>query len=1016
MRENLRKRIIIGLLGLLVVPFATAQYSILNDYISTQWSTAGGLPANSVTDVIQTHDGYIYIGTYEGLVRFNGFDFVVMNRHSSSDYNFVSARTLFQDGEGNLWVGSNGEGVQKISPEGNVSFTEADGIPNNSIRAFAQDKEGNLWVGTASGVCYITSDHQIRYPQVEDSVDLTNSLVEELYCDTAGRIWLSTTDSQSLYFYADNKFQRYTGLDHLGSYFVTSISQDVFGVFWLGLGRKGLVRIANGLVEQVTTDTLIDNTPLYQVCHDRSGAIWFGTERGLVLFREGMWVEYAEHSNSVNKIIQDREGNIWVATDSKGLTKISTGRFSTHILNTAVNAIAQGHDGLVWVGTDSGLLCYQQDMPVENKLTRYCQNLRIRHLEIADNGEVMVSAYTAPAHISYNPANGIIRSWSTADGLAGDKTRVSLQLDNGDIYVGTTTGLSIIRPDGSIHSFQKSDGLDNEYIMCLYQDRQGIVWIGTDGGGIYLMKDEVIVDKISTTEGLAGNVIFKIMQDGSGVYWICTGTGVSRYQSVPGVEETAGLQRSFFNFDSNNGLGTDSLFQMILDHNSTVWMVSNRGISSVPLAELNDVADGRSNRSRVDAKFYNQNDGLRSDGANSTALSMRDSTGRIWFTMVDGFVVYDPLKNQAGGVQPLVHIESIVLDNKPLSARSSKFVLPAGAKRLQIDYSGLSFVSPERVRFKHMLAGFDTDYCQPTQNRTVSYTNLKPGNYRLLITAMNAAGMWNTSPTVIEFTQEAFFWQRPLFWAIFSLALLILILLIFYWREGINRRRQRLLEEMVQLRTHDLRLEQQKSDGLLRNILPDAIADRLKANEKGTIAEYFPEATILFADIVGFTQLSSQESAEKVVSALNQLFSRFDERAVEMGVEKIKTIGDAYMAACGIPTPNPDHALVMLKFAKVMYQELAEFNKTSSIPLSLRIGMNSGPVVAGVIGKRKFIYDVWGDTVNTASRMEPLCTPGRIRITESVQRIINECTKGAVAMREEDCNVKGKGIMHTFEI
>lgn len=164
MRENLRKRIIIGLLALLVIPFATAQYSILNDYISTQWSTAGGLPANSVTDVIQTHDGYIYIGTYEGLVRFNGFDFVVMNRHSSSDYNFVSARTLFQDGEGNLWVGSNGEGVQKISPEGNVSFTEADGIPNNSIRAFAQDKEGNLWVGTASGVCYITSDHQIRYP------------------------------------------------------------------------------------------------------------------------------------------------------------------------------------------------------------------------------------------------------------------------------------------------------------------------------------------------------------------------------------------------------------------------------------------------------------------------------------------------------------------------------------------------------------------------------------------------------------------------------------------------------------------------------------------------------------------------------------------------------------------------------------------------------------------------------------------------------------------------------------
>lgn len=1016
MREIMRKGFIASVLALLVVQLSTAQHSMLNDYISTQWTSVNGLPANSVTDVIQTADGYIYIGTYEGLVRFNGFDFVVLNRHSSPDYSFVSARTLFQDAAGNLWVGSNGEGVQKISPEGNVSFTEEDGIPNNSVRAFAQDKEGNLWVGTAGGVCYITADNRVCIPQIEDSVDLANSLVEELFCDTAGRIWLSTTDSRSLYFYADKKFQRYTDLDYLGSYFVTSISQDVFGAFWLGLGRDGMVRISNGLVEEVTTNTLIDSTPLYQVCHDRSGVSWFGTEKGLVLFREGAWVEYPEHSNSVNKIIQDREGNIWVATDSKGLSKISTGRFNTHILNTAVNAIAQDHDGLVWVGTDRGLLCYQQDVGVENKLTRYCEGLRIRHLEIADNGDVMVSAYTAPAHISYSPATGSIRSWSAADGLAGDKNRVSIQLDNGDVYVGTTTGLSIVRPDGSVHSFQKSDGLDNEYIMCLYQDHQGVVWIGTDGDGVYLMKDEVIVDKISTAEGLAGNVVFKIMQDGSGVYWICTGTGISRYEPEAGVVEAAGIQRSFFTFDSENGMGTDSMFQMILDHNSTVWMVSNRGISSVPLAELNDLATGKNNRSRVDAKFYNQNDGLRSDGANSTALSMRDSSGRLWFTMVDGFVVYDPLKNQAGGVQPLVHIESIVLDDKQLSKDANSFVLPAGAKRLQIDYTGLSFVSPERVRFKHMLTGFDTDYCQPTQSRSVSYTNLKPGKYRLLIAAMNAAGMWSSTPTVIEFTQEAFLWQRPLFWVILSLVLLVLILLMFYWRERINRRRQRQLEEMVQLRTQDLRLEQQKSDGLLRNILPDAIADRLKANEKETIAEYFPEATILFADIVGFTQLSSQESAEKVVSALNQLFSRFDERAVEMGVEKIKTIGDAYMAACGIPTPNPDHALVMLKFAKVMYQELAEFNRTSSIPLSLRIGMNSGPVVAGVIGKRKFIYDVWGDTVNTASRMEPLCTPGRIRITESVQRIINECAQGAVAMRAEDCNVKGKGIMHTFEI
>lgn len=1009
------KYLIVSLLHLYLVHFAFAQYSILNDYVSTQWSTAGGLPANSATDLIQTSDGYIYIGTYEGLVRFNGVDFSLLNRHTNPDYTFISARTLFQDSKGNLWVGSNGEGVQRIDNKENKTFTVADGIPNNSIRALVEDKLGNMWVGTAGGVCYITPENKIVYPESEDSVDLTNSLVEELFYDTSGRIWMSTTENQGLYFYADGKFQRYRDLDYLGSYSVTVISQDVFGGFWIGLGRKGLVKIANGLIEEVVTNTLVDTSPLYQICHDSSGAIWFGTENGLVLLRDGVWVDFTEHNNSVNKLIQDREGNIWVATDSKGIAKISTGRFSTHILGTAVNAIAQGHDGLVWLGTDIGLMCYEQDTPIENQLTRYCKGLRIRHVEIADNGDVFVNAYTNPAMIRYS--NGKISNWTTDEGLAGNKTRVSIETKDGDVYVGTTTGLSIIRPNGSVHSFKKNNDFSNDYIICLYEDNEGVIWIGTDGGGIYLMKDERIFDSITIADGLAGNVIFKIIQDRNDVYWICTGTGMSRYEKAsPDVKEVDLPQRHFFNYTSDKGMGTDSIFQMVLDQNDTAWLVSNRGISSVMLSELNELAGEESLRSRVDAKFYNQNDGLNSDGPNSTALSMRDRNGRIWFTMVDGFVIYDPLKNKAGGVQPLLHIESIILDDEVLDRDSNHFVIPAGAKRLEIHYTGLSFASPERVRFKHMLTGFDTDYCQPTQSRVVSYTNLKPGDYRFLFTAMNGDGMWNITPTVIDFTQEAFFWQCPVFWAICALVLLILILLIFYWREKINRMRQKHLEHMVALRTEDLRLEQEKSDGLLRNILPDVIADRLKSNERETIAEYFPEATILFADIVGFTQLSSQESADKVVSALNELFSRFDERAVEMGVEKIKTIGDAYMAACGIPTPNPDHALVMIKFAKVMYQELAKYNETSSIKLSLRIGMNSGPVVAGVIGKRKFIYDVWGDTVNIASRMEPLCTPGKIRMTEAVCKILQESTFGSVELREEDCNVKGKGNMRTYEL
>ncbi|MBO5730433.1 MAG: hypothetical protein J6R67_04480 [Treponema sp.] len=654
MREKIWKILVACILSLLSLQGVFAQYSVLNDYISTEWSTVDGLPANAINDVIQTNDGYIYLGTYEGLVRFNGFEFTLLNKHTGSEYNFISARVLMQDATGNLWVGSNGEGLQKTSPDDTITiYTQEHGLPNNSIRALAEDHIGNVWVGTSTGVCYITPQGEIVLPAAAEDVSISTSLVEELFCDSAGRIWMCTTDARGLFYYADNAFQRYQELDYLGTFYATGISQDNFGTFWIGLGTMGMVKVNHEGVEPIVSNTILDNTPLYHICHDTTGATWLGTEGGLVLYREGKWAEHVYHNNSVNKVIQDREGNIWVATDSKGLTKISSGRFSVTNLGIAVNAIAQGQDGLVWVGADNGLLCYQNDTPVENALTKYCQGLRIRHVEIADNGDVMVSAYSKPAHIRYNVATGHIQNWSTEQKIAGDKTRVSIQLDNGDVYVGTTTGLSLVRPDGSVQTFSKNELFTNEYIMCLYQDNDGVVWIGTDGDGIYLMKDEQIFDKISTENGLAGNVVFKIMQDSTGVYWICTGTGISRYQQNEGVDETTIPWRSFFNYSSVNGLGTDSVFQMIIDHSNTVWMISNRGISSVPLVELNDLATNKNRRTKVDAKFYNQNDGLNSAGANSTALSMRDKNGRIWFTMVDGFAIYDPLKIRLAVFCPL---------------------------------------------------------------------------------------------------------------------------------------------------------------------------------------------------------------------------------------------------------------------------------------------------------------------------------------------------------------------------
>jgi class 3 adenylate cyclase len=205
-------------------------------------------------------------------------------------------------------------------------------------------------------------------------------------------------------------------------------------------------------------------------------------------------------------------------------------------------------------------------------------------------------------------------------------------------------------------------------------------------------------------------------------------------------------------------------------------------------------------------------------------------------------------------------------------------------------------------------------------------------------------------------------------------------------------------------------IEQRRAERLLLNILPEPIAERLKADES-TIADGFAEASIFFCDIVDFTVLSSGKSPDEVVDILNELFCRIDGILDDYSMEKIKTIGDAYMAVCGVPEPVTDHAYKTVSFAEAVQKELDAFNSDTGLSLELRYGVNSGPVVAGIIGTRKFIYDLWGDTVNTASRMESYGVPGRIQITEAVRkRLDRRCgyeSRGRV-------DIKGKGPMETF--
>ncbi len=1010
------KKVLLCVSSLVFCAFLQAQQSFFDNYVYQNWNTFDTLNGTSVTDITQTNDGFINIGTYEGLARFDGTNFTTHKKSQENDLSFISVRAILQDSSGNLWIGSNDEGLQLITPTYTKTFTTANGLPNNSIRCLAEDKKGNVWVGTAAGVVYLTQSAHMITPQFEAGTVSKGIIATSLYCDTSGRMWLITANEKGLFVYQNEIFNTIRQLDGFGVYFATAISQDSSGAFWVGLGNDGLIRVENGKLERIRSGTKLDHFATNSIYTAKNGTIWFGCEKGVIVLNNGKFSEYSGSTladSKINKIMCDRENNMWFATDRNGIGKLTQGRFRMFKLGVTANSITEDRFGNIWIGTDNGVRCYNDDRQINNTLTRYTKGLRIRDVCATKSGSVLVSCYTEPGQLLYD--GHTIRQWSMKDGLAGNKVRVAIETKNGDIYAGTTTGLSIIHKNGSIRNFKQINGLENEYIMALYEDTNGIIWIGTDGGGIYLMRDEKILSHLTSENGLAGNVIFKINQNIDGAFWICTGSGISR---CPPFNSKSGYPNAYENLTSESGLETDSMFQVLVDGTNYLWMISNHGISSTPFDDVLDLVSGKIKK--VNVKFYNKNDGLDSDGPTSTAKSLVDRYGRLWITMVDGFAVYDPQKISENHIMPLVQIEKVTVDNKvvldnTLYANDPKsIVLKAGTKRVDIRYSGISFDAPERIKFTHRLTNFEDDYCLPTSVRSMTYTNLRPGNHTFYVNSINGDGFYSEQAEVLLFVQKPYIWQLPAFWIILTIAVIGSISLFFYIRQLKIIKENMRLEAMVQERTSELKVEKEKSDHLLRAILPDQIANELKDNIH-SIGQNFDDVTILFSDIVNFTKTSSGYTAQQIVSALNDLFSLFDIRAQKEGVEKIKTIGDAYMAACGLPGPNEKHTQVMVNFAKGMLEDVETYNKTASIKFSIRIGLNRGPVAAGVIGRTKFIYDVWGDTVNVASRMETAAPQGGIKVTKSIfDKLSDDAT---VKFSEpEECNIKGKGQMTTYNI
>lgn len=764
--------------------------SFFKDFISRNWNSQDGIPGNTITDIMQSSDGYIYFGTYGGLVRFDGLNFTVMNQNYNSEYSFRSTRSVIQDKRGNIWVGSNDEGVFCLKSNGDViSFSTANGLTNNSVRSICEDFENNIWVGTASGINVISKDFEIINLKGFDSIPEDNIfIVNQMYCDTAGRMWILSLTEKSTYIYAENTFEKYENIKSIEDPIITTMNQDSTGAFWFGVAPNYAVKIF-GDEETLFDLSKEDHKGSYVNCifQDSENNLWFGMDSGITILHDGKFSYINKKSgladDGITKISQDTENNIWIATDRGGLQKLSNGKFQTTKMTTTVNAIAQDlFRNVTWIAGDNGLYCYKNASFIENELTQMCKDVRIRHVSVTAHGSVLVSTYEKLGQIKYN-LDGTVEMWGPESGLAGSRVRVAEQFSNGDIYVGTTSGLSIISKDGTITNITKSEEIQNDYIMCIHEEEDGSVWVGTDGGGIFVLKDKKVIKTLTKDDKLAGNVIFKISNFRDDEIWICTGTGLSIYKNG-----------EIFSFSDVTGLGYDSVFQVIPDYTQKVWFTSNQGIFNLKLSEIDEVMEGKKNY--VNPKFFTRQDGIDSGGVTSTSLSMKDNLGRIWFTLIDGFTIFDPIRNESNTFAPKVIIQDIFVDTDKIHLQDDTIILPPETKRLRIDYTGITFISPEQITFKTKLEGFESEYSEWSNLRIATYTNLKPGTYRFNVIAQNGDEIQSEDIAKLTLIKKPFFYQRPIFIISVFVIVIGLVILIINLRFNRLKRQKQEIEKM----------------------------------------------------------------------------------------------------------------------------------------------------------------------------------------------------------------------------
>jgi PAS domain S-box-containing protein len=798
------------LVSMIIIGGASAAFGLephktINQYGHDVWLRQNGLPANTINVGLQTRDGYLWFGTTAGLFRFDGVRFEEVSTEPADGASRESVYALWESHDGSLWIGLGFSGLRRYKDGTMRSYGEREGFSERQVRVIYQSRAEDLWIGTTNGL-FKFSDGKFEVVPVEPNY------ITGISEDSRGRIWIGTNfgirilENNGVMRDRDNT----TLTQALRSSRVTTIFRDRHADLWVGTDL-GLFRWKDSAVTAYSVAEGLSDQHITAISDDRDGNIWVGTNKGGInRLAAAKWTAFSTadglSNNRVQSIEEDQEGSLWVST-FEGLNRfrdVNLVPYTTKegLATNSISSVLETPDRSMYFLSD-----------VDSSITRMKDGL--------------ITKFTAPVGPAYVARDGSlwIGQTGTLTNIKGDQIKrfdskhglpnkwISAITEDDQSLIFYLDHIGIRRYDnGQVKPYLLKNGevySSTEYVVCFYPQPGGVLWIGTSRGLVRIQNGESRV--FGSQDGLGDDWVSSIFDDRQGSLWISSPRGgLSRYQNG-----------KFTAYSVKNGLFTNEIYCVLGDAQGDLWLSSPKGISRVSRQSLDAVTAGRS--SAIHSQVYTTADGMKTDecfsGWQPSGWMAHD--GRLWFATKKGAIMIDPKTFKLNKLPPPVVIGQVVADQRTLTP-GQLMDFGANTEHFEFHYSALSFLVPGRVLFKYKLEGYDDDWVDAGTRRVAYYTNLRPGNYRFHVMACNNDGLWNETPASVEFYLAPHFHETYWFYGLSLGAGILLIFAILRLRARNWKTRQRHLEVLVDQRTGELQQQRsllQKQKSFLRTVI-----------------------------------------------------------------------------------------------------------------------------------------------------------------------------------------------------